>query len=223
MIRKLLLSLISGLPAQAATPATPPVDARGWIAAAAGHEGAYWQQDRRLELPSGAIFIGDPSWGDDYHLGGAQPVPAPALDVWLLISADQGRVHAVWLEAAGTLPARISAELDFGMDSAYFALGDLTTGQDLAELRNRDIEGAPDSFEFFLPHIQQDGFTALWLDVPPDGRPVLAINAGNDGSRRAVWISDAEGGFSGILIDVTGRAGDHRFIDLEIGAQPAAP
>jgi hypothetical protein len=189
---------------------------RDWIQTVSGHS-ASWKKYDELNLPSGEIFIGDPSWGDDYHLHGARAVPVSKLDVWLFVSneknTDENLVHTVWLEASATTPTKVVGAIDFGMDSAYFAIGDLTTGRDLANMRNLDLSQYADCFEFFLPHIQNYGFMGLWLNVPPKNQPVLAIETKNDGGLRAVWTEDDKGAFSGILIDITGRVTDQLFLD----------
>lgn len=185
---------------------------RSWILDASEHN-ATWQAFGQLDLPSKTIFIGDPSWGGDHHLRGAQAVSSSQLDVWLLVSNEQNQVHAVWLEANGALPVRSSKSMDFGSDSAYFALGDLATGQALVDIGNLDLPAVPDSFEFFLPHIQNSGFTGMWLDVPPLNLPVFTVETKRDGGLKAIWAEDIEDNLSGILIDVTGRASDQLFID----------
>lgn len=193
--------------------------ARNWISATTGHA-AEWQQIGTLPLPSGAIFVGDPSWGGDHHLRGALAVTASDLAVWLLRDREGGQNRAVWLEAAGTLPVQSAETIDFGVDSAYFAFGDRETGLALANIGDLELPGAPDSFEFFLPHIQREGFSHTRLEVPPTGAPVYAVNTGNDGGLRASWLRDAGGELSGILIDITGRASDRRHIDMLLTARP---
>lgn len=214
-IASLLTALLSLVPISSRAE-TANEAGRNWIHAASEHS-AVWQSSGQLELPSGTIFIGDPSWGGDYHLRGTMAVSADQLDVWLLVSSDGKQVHAVWLEANGNLPVTVSGNIDFGTDSAYFALGDLVTGQAIADIGDLDIPEVPDSFEFFLPHIQNFGFTAIWLDVPPDDLPVLAVETKQDGGLKAVWTEDIEGDLSGILIDITGRASDQLFLDKLVG------
>ena len=203
-----LLSLVASAPPASAQ----ENDARDWLLEASGHS-AEWRGFGPLSLPSGSIFIGDPSWGDDHHMRGAQAVSVDTLGVWLLVAKDGAQVHAAWLEADGGTPAGRTETLSFGTDSAYFAFGDLQTGQDLVDLRDLGLPEAPDSFEFFLPHIQNFGFTGKWLTVPPSDRPVFAVETKRDGGLEAVWLHSSSGGLSGILIDITGRAGDGRFLD----------
>ncbi len=214
---KSVLSMILGLLPFSAAADTDMSAARQWVQATSGHS-ASWKHYGEIKLPSGKIFIGDPSWGDEYHLHGAREVPVAKLDVWLFISEEENpqsnQVHAVWLEAAGTMPAKVGGAIDFGVDSAYFAFGDLTTGQELANMKYTDDSEHEDCFEFFLPHIQNFGFKALWLDVPPKNQPVIAVETKNDGGLTAVWTEDEAGNFSGILIDVTGRASDQFFLDV---------
>jgi hypothetical protein len=195
-------------------------EGREWIETISGHSAA-WKHQGALELPSGKIFIGDPSWGDGHHLRGAKAVPVNTLDVWLLVSRQEekkkNQVHAVWLAAADTKPSAITRSIEFGVDSAYFALGDLSTGQSLATIGDQGLPEIPDSFEFFLPHIQDSGFLAIWLDVPPTDQPVLAVETKRDGGLKAVWTENRNERFSGILIDITGRASDRRYLDTLIG------
>ena len=214
-ITSLVTALLSLLPVSAKAEAEPDAG-RNWILATSEHA-AKWQPSGQLDLPSGTIFIGDPSWGDDYHLRGAKAVSVAQLDVWLLVSSNGEQVHAVWLEANGTLPVTVGEHIDFGTDSAYFALGDLATGQAIANIGDLNLPTVPDSFEFFLPHIQNFGFTAIWLEVPPNDLPVLAVETKQDGALKAVWTKDRAGDLSGILIDITGRASDQQFLDTLVG------
>lgn len=215
MLGRLLRYVMPVLALGAAGPvAAGTSPARDWIATTAAHATAGWSHAERLDLPSGSLFVGDPSWGGDYHLRGALPVGVPGLDIWVLASDSGQRVHLVWLEAAGTLPVRPAETINFGIDSAYFAFGDLHTGQQLAAIGDHDPFVANDSFEFMLPHIQRDDFRWAAISVPPAGSPVHAVNTRSDGGLRAVWVLDAEGALSGILIDVTGRSADQRHLDL---------
>lgn len=186
--------------------------ARDWILSVS-ERSASWQFLGTLDLPSGSIFIGDPSRGGDYHLRGIKEVNAARLSVWLLIADDSKQVHTVWLEADGDLPEKISGEIVFGIDSAYFAFGDLWSGQDLANIGDLNLPKLPDSFEFFLPHIQNPGFTGIWLDAPPRNSPVCAVETDRDGGLKAVWTEGGGGRFSGILIDITGRRSDELYLD----------
>lgn len=188
------------------------ISGRNWIVSQSGHD-ATWQNFGTISLPSGKIFIGDPSFGRDYHLRGAREVQVSELDIWLLISNSRNQVHTVWLEANGNHPSGISASIEFGTDSAYFALGDLSVGKDLANIGNLKNPEFYDSFEFFLPHIQDGGFAAIRLSVPPRNAPVVAIETNRDGGLKAVWAEDADQNLSGILIDITGRVGDNLYLD----------
>ncbi len=212
-IVKTIIGFLAGL----ATPSFASADpARDWISAAQARTGE-WREMGRLDLPSSRIFIGDTSWGDDYHMRGAHAVPVPALDVWLFVAPGDTQINAVWLAAPETseAPERIAHRLDFGMDSAYFAIGDAATGTAIADLRNREefIPEAPDGFELFLPYVQAAGFLATWVPVPPDAGQALAVNTNTDGGRQAVWTTAASGQFTGILIDVVGTADNGHFID----------
>ncbi|MGB0845024.1 MAG: hypothetical protein ACPGVN_09810 [Alphaproteobacteria bacterium] len=186
--------------------------AREWIKTVT-ERASVWQQHGTLKLPSGDIFIGDTSWSDDYHMQGAKAVPAKELDVWLHLSEGRKYVLSVWLEADGGVPVSISNDLGFGVDSAYFSLGDKTAGQALVDIGEQKIPDVTNSFEFFLPHIDKFGFTALWLDVPPTNIPVFSVETKQDGGLKAVWTNDANGDFSGILIDIRGRESDGLYID----------
>ncbi len=185
---------------------------RSWINTESGHPAA-WQNCGTLSLPSGKIFIGDPSWGDDYHLRGASPVAAQTLDIWLLVSKPENRALTLWLEAKDAAPAMTTHSLDFGTDSAYFAFGDLRSGQALLDLREQDIPGAADSHEFMFPHISAAPFSCKQIDVPPHELPVFAIDTRDDGGLKAVWVADGNGTFTGIMVDIAGRASDRRFLD----------
>ena len=212
-IFKTIIGCLVGL----ATPSFASADpARDWISAAQARTGE-WREMGRLDLPSGRIFIGDTSWGDDYHMHGAHAVPVSTLDVWLFVAPGDTQVNAVWLAAPeySEAPERITHRLDFGMDSAYFAIGDTITGTVIADLRNREepLPDALDGFELFLPYTMAAGFVSTWVPVPKDAGQALAVNTNTDGGRQAVWTTAASGQFTGILIDVVGAAGNGQFID----------
>lgn len=192
---------------------------RDWIEAKS-ERAVTWLDFGTLHLPSGELFIGDPSWGDDYHMRGARSVPVDQLRVWVHVENPliprENQVHAVWLAAADTPPAKIVGKIDFGMDSAYFAFGDVTTGHDLVAIKGMNHPDFYDSFDFFLPHIQQYGFVGQWLNVPQSGRPTFAVDTKRDGGLTAVWTEDSDKAFAGILIDLTGRVSDRLFLDTLI-------
>lgn len=189
---------------------------RDWIANTSGRDGE-WIDYGTISFPSGQIFIGDPSWGGDYHMRGVQDVPVDELRVWMYVSEVSNpklnQVQTVWLEALGTTPTTTRSRLGFGTDSAYFAFGDARVGHDLANIGDLGLAALPDSFEFFLPHIQNYGFAGIALKVPPNNAPVFAVETKRDGGLEAVWTEDSNGEFSGILIDIAGRASDGLYLD----------
>lgn len=190
--------------------------ARDWIIEMSGREGE-WIDYGEIIFPSGQIFIGDPSWGGDYHMRGAKELPVDHLRIWMYVSEASNpkvnQVQTVWLEALGTTPKKISSKISFGTDSAYFAFGDARVGYELTNIGDLGIAQLPDSFEFFLPHIQNYGFTGISLEVPPNNSRVFAVETKRDGGLEAVWTEDVNGEFSGILIDVTGRVSDGIYLD----------
>ena len=190
--------------------------ARDWIVQTSGREGE-WIDYGDISFPSGQIFIGDPSWGGDYHMRGVKELPVDHLRIWMYVSEAQNpevnQVQTVWLEALGTTPKKIRSAISFGTDSAYFALGDARVGHDLTNIGDLGLAKLPDSFEFFLPHIQNYGFAGISLEVPPNNFPVFAVETKKDGGLEAVWTEDANGEFSGILIDIAGRAFDGSYLD----------
>lgn len=187
-------------------------DAQNWITETSGQPGE-WVNFGTMTLPSGVIFIGDPSWGDDYHMRGARGVPARRLDVFLHINVGENQVNAAWLEAGGGVPVRQVGMLEFGMDSAYFAFGDRRAGEALLDLPALGIEGAYDSHEFMFQYIGAADFMADWVQVPPDDMPVMIVTTRFDGGLGAAWALDDAGQFSGILIDITGRTSDGVHLD----------
>lgn len=207
MLKVLLVSALTLLPGLA-----PAQTMRDWISAQSGHS-ATWQSCGSLALPSGTIFIGDPSWGDDYHLRGASPVSAQNLDIWVAVSQPDHRALTLWLEASTAPPATVTHHLDFGTDSAYFAFGDLAGGAALLALRDQTIPGAADSHAFLFPYIAAAPFICLFIPVPPKDLPVFAIDTRADGGLRAVWVADKTGAFTGIMVDIAGRASDARPLD----------
>lgn len=211
-------------------PADTPATARGWLAAAAARDGCVWRDLGALALPSRRLFIGDPTWGDDYHLRQTASVEMDALRVWVLDSGPNPstyEAHAntlVWLEALGTPPATRGAALDFGVDAACFALGDVEAGHAFTRLTDHEAAaGRGDSFEWIQPYIQERPHVARWLEIPPDGKRMFVASTGRDGGFAATWLHDRDGALSGILIDILGRAGDGRFLDTLLPEHPAPP
>ena len=172
-----------------------------------------WEQHGVLSLPSGSIFIGDPSYGDDYHMRGQTQIAVESLNIHVLTGTNPKRTIALWLESAGTVPVTAGHRLGFGVDSAYFAFGDADSGQDIANIGNLGIPKIPDGFEFFLPHVIDGGFAYKTLGVPPNDRPVHVIGSNRDGGLEAVWLYDTAGDFSGILVDIEGLLPERKFLD----------
>lgn len=127
------------------------------------------------------------------------------------------QINLVWLEAAGTRPDSVVGGIEFGMDAAYFAFRDRQAGVDLANIGDLELPEAPDSFEFFMPIVQRDGFSWAEVPVPAEERPIFVINTGRDGGLKAAWIKDGQGRLSGILIDISGRSNDGVFLDRLLG------
>jgi len=149
-----------------------------------------WKKLGPLALPSGRIFVGDPTGGHDGHMNGAQAVGADALTAWAFQDRSTGENHIVWLEATDALPTHKGAQLDFGVDA-----------------------GRGDSFDWLVPHLQISPNFSSWVKVPPAGLPMLLISTRADGGYAAVWLLDAQGTLCGILIDISGRASDQLFLD----------
>ena len=187
--------------------------AREWIVETGARKGV-WKDHGPIGFPSGRMFVGDPTWGDDYHLRGHMPVPDVPVRVWSY-SEGGGINFSIWLEAAGTLPASRGEALNFGVDAAVLALGDLETGEAFVALGERRLDaGKGDSFDWIMPHIQAAANFAKWLPIPPDNQPMFLATTNNDGGYAAVWLYDAGGALSGILIDLRGRASDLKFLDV---------
>lgn len=207
-------SLISAAPAAADTASA----ARTWIANASARPGE-WREHDRLELTSGRIFVGDPTWGDDYHIRDPRALTG-TLRVFTR-SAPEGYNLLVWLEANGNRPAHAGKQIEFGVDAATIGLGDMAAGQalvDLGEARQDQDQG--DSFDWLMPYIQEQQHFARWLPIPPGDQSIFLVSTGNDGGYAAVWLLDDTGALSGILIDIAGRKPDLLFLDKLL---PAAP
>lgn len=220
LFRKLLGLATSDRPARDGPPVTPPpADARSWLRVAS--ERAFvWRDMGELALPSQHIFVGDPTWGDDYHMKQTAPVDADRVTVWVFESGEESDAfHAhtnalVWLEISGTPPTTRGLALDFGVDAACFAFGDLETGRAFTRLTELEsAAGRGDSFEWIGPYINEHPNFARWLSIPPDGQPMFVASTGSDGGFSAVWLHDAQDSLSGILIDIAGRASDLRYLD----------
>ncbi|WP_104494381.1 hypothetical protein [Paracoccus denitrificans] len=209
-----LLALGAAGTGNAGPDATP---ARDWIAQASGRPGA-WTDHGLLELPSGMLFVGDPTWGDDYHIRDPRRLATAALRVFSR-SDEQGRNLALWLEAAGGEPKATGERIEFGVDAATVALGDLEGGRALVAWGESRLEkGLGDSFDWLSPILQEKMNFARWLPIPPDDRPIFIASTGMDGGLAAVWLLDERGSLSGILIDIAGRASDGQYLDTLLPA-----
>ncbi|MGH1367647.1 MAG: hypothetical protein ACRBCL_03455 [Maritimibacter sp.] len=176
----------------------------------------HWKAFGTLDFPSGQIFIGDPTWGDDYHIRWPQKAPADSVDVYVYRRLD-GTNLMVWLEVAGTTPATRGDSYDFGVDAASFALGDLSGGQALVALGERWQDmGRGDSFEFIAPHLQSSRTPAKWLPIPGSNTRIFLAGTGTDGGFAGVWLYDKNGALSGILIDIRGNPKTGKYIDTAL-------
>lgn len=144
---------------------------------------------------------------------GALPAPVAGFDIWLRLDPQNNRIQLVWLGAQGGAPVQRGQQIEFGIDSAYFAFGDAAVGQDLAQIGAVEPFVANDSFEFLLPQVQRPGFNWTVLPVPPGGGSVHLVNTFSDGSRAAVWLHDRSGALSGVMIDVIGLAPGQGWLD----------
>lgn len=140
--------------------------------------------------------------------------------VWVFESGPEGsefEAHTntlLWLEVLGTPPVTRGSSLDFGVDAACLAFGDLETGHAFTRLSDLEYDaGRGDNFEWLLPHIQEKPHFARWVEIPPDSHRMFIASTGNDGGFAAVWLHDVQDEISGILIDIGGRASDLRFLD----------
>lgn len=203
-------------------------DARVWLERASARP-YVWRDLGELALPSREIFVGDPTWGDNYHLTHTGAVDVPALTVWVLASPPTDSPYLshvnglLWLEASGDTPVAVGTYLTFGVDAACLGLGDLAAGRAFAELTHLELDaGRGDSFEWLLPHIQAHPHYARWLTIPPAGLPMFVASTGNDGGFGAAWLHGENGALAGILIDIEGRAGDSRLLDTLLPPMSAA-
>jgi hypothetical protein len=199
--------------------ASPVSAARTWLSNASERD-FEWADLGELALPSGGIFVGDPTGGHDYHMRATATVEVQALHVWAFHSGAErpdfeARTNTlIWLEASGAQPATRGLSLDFGVDAACLAFGDLETGHAFTRLSDIEYEaGRGDNFAWLMPYIQELPHYAGWADIPPEGLRMFIASTGNDGGFAASWLHDAQGGLSGILIDIGGRASDKTFLD----------
>ena len=213
------LSALVGLGLSAAPAAAQTFSpARQWITDSAARPGD-WRELGQLALPSGQIFVGDPTWSDDYHIRDPRRLDG-VLQVFTRV-APEGESLLIWLEANGNRPVKTGEKIEFGVDAATIGLGDLAAGQALVSLGEAlQEQGKGDSFEWLMPAIQEQQNFARWLPIPPENQPMLLVSTGNDGGYAAVWLLDDRGALSGILIDIAGRKPDLKFLDTLL---PAAP
>jgi hypothetical protein len=195
--------------------AQEPHSAQTWLARQSEREeSAVWTQLGELTLPSGRIFVGDPTSGHDDHMQGARAAGVARLEAWTFQDRETSANHLIWLEAAGTVPVSKSQMLEFGVDAATIGLGDANTGDLFSALTDRELDaGRGDNFDWIMPHIQESQHFAKWLTIPPNDLHMLIASTANDGGYAAVWLHDTSGALSGILIDITGRTSDQLFLD----------
>ncbi|MBU4612533.1 hypothetical protein IMZ29_18875 [Achromobacter sp. GG226] len=202
-----------------------PATAREWLSLTC--ERPYtWRRAGDLAVPSRRIFVGDPTWGSDAHMEQQGAVSIDSLAVWVLSSGSDPSPYKtdvnglLWLEANGAVPVAVGHRLDFGVDAACFAVGDVATGQAFTELTDLELDaGRGDSFEWIQPYIQAFPHYARWVSVPPAGLPMFVVSTGNDGGFAAAWLHDAAGALSGILVDIQGRASDRKYLDTLLPAR----
>lgn len=211
-LSRLLGTLTAGTLASAAPAGAEAVSAaRGWIDTASARPGE-WREHDGLDLRSGRIFVGDPTWGDDYHIRDPRPLTG-TLRVFTRSEPD-GANLLIWLEANGNSPTQTGEQIEFGVDAATIGLGDLAAGQALVALGEaRQDQGQGDSFEWLMPFLQEQQHFARWLPIPPGDQSIFLVSTGNDGGYAAVWLLDSTGALSGILIDIAGRKPDLKFLD----------
>ena len=201
----------------AAPPATAD-DARDWLARA-GERSLAWTDHGALTLPSGRLFVGDPTGGGAYHMTATGAVEGP---LRLLTARDPDAPNPdanalIWLEAGGTPPVATGTRLGFGVDGATLALGSVEAGEAFTALEEIELDaGRGDNFDWIMPHIQISNDFAYWLGVPPGDERMFLATTRADGGYEAVWLLDADGAVSGILIDISGRASDGLYIDTTL-------
>lgn len=185
-----------------------------------------WVDHGDIEFPSGKLFFGDPTYGDDNHIRDPRTTPASTARLWTYSydfiwqgDGSKGSQNGtLWLEFSGETPVRKGERISFGADAAVIGFGDLIGGTALVALGERWQEaGKGDSFEFLQPFFL-DGphmFTRK-VEIPQSDEAIYLATTGTDGGFDAVWLYDANGDVSGILVDIAGRESDAKFIDTLI-------
>lgn len=188
---------------------------RNWLAQTCRLPGR-WKNHGVLHLLSGQFFVGDPTWGDDYHLRTAQNAPVEQLNVWTF-GPPRGHAHLVWLQARDTLPVNKSDRIAFGVDEQAFAFGDLDAGLALAKIReSNEITEFADGYALVQSHLKGEPKVTKWIHVPPENREVFLVSTGKDAALSAVWCHASDGALAGILIDVAGCAEDGKFLEANL-------
>lgn len=208
-----------------ATAALADTAARDYLAAISERQGS-WVDHGEVAFPSGQVFFGDPTNGDDTHIRTPRPAPAPDMRIFTYTyqfiwqgDGSTGEQNGIlWLEASGLKPVRKSERISFGADSAVIGFGDLDGGRALVELgRSWQDQGKGDSFEFLMPVLEEMPYMATRkVPIPESDTAIYLVTTGTDGGFDAVWLYDAQGGVSGILVDIAGRESDLKFIDTLI-------
>ncbi|QFT98879.1 hypothetical protein FIU85_16305 [Roseovarius sp. THAF8] len=218
------LLLILGL-FQAAGAAGAEEGALSYLADLSERQGQ-WADHGVIEFPSGKVFFGDPTYGDGAHIKDPRAAPASTARLWTYSydfiwqgDGSTGTQNGIlWLEFSGKTPVRKGERVGFGADAAVIGFGDLNGGKALTALGERwQKAGKGDSFEFLQPFLL-DGpymFTRK-VEIPQSDAAIYLVTTGTDGGFDAVWLYDATGDVSGILVDIAGRKSDRKFIDTLI-------
>lgn len=223
LLRRLVL--IVGLVPVAGSASEVGQEARSYLARLSERQGE-WIDHGVIEFPSGEIFFGDPTYGDDYHIRDPRSAPAPTAHLWTysydFVWQGDGSTGTqngiVWIEVSGEKPVRKNERVGFGADAAVIGLGDLDGGRALVALGERwQDAGKGDSFEFLMPILQEGPYMfTKKIPIPQSDTAIYLVTTGTDGGFDAVWLYDADGEVSGILIDIAGCESDLKFIDTLI-------
>lgn len=193
--------------------------ALAWLTAASERQGI-WRKHGDITFPTKMLFVGDPTWGDDYHIRDPRQVPSDTGTLYTFEEPITRRNYLIWIAFTNEMPVATGETLGFGIDAATIGLGAFEGGQALVDLGERYIDqGKGDSHSFILPHIDQPKSFAKWLPIPGSAERIFLVFTGNDGGSQATWLVDVNGDTSGILIDITGRASDGRYLDKLLPAQ----
>lgn len=205
-----------------ASVAIADAQSRAYLADLAERRGT-WVDHGDIHFPSGQIFFGDPTNGDDTHIRDPRPAAAPKGRLWThtydFIWEGDGSTGTqngiVWIEFSGKMSVRKGERVGFGADAAVIGLGDLDGGKALVALGERWMdEGKGDSFEFLSPILLEGPYMfTKQVPIPQTGTSIHILTTGTDGGFDAVWLYDADDKVSGILIDIAGRESDLKFID----------